>query len=61
MSGNLMLEVGIIAHSCGVSEVGSLQRRHAQIINSQGMPDAMDTVFPAATTRPEYLLAPDRD
>jgi len=35
---NLMHEVEIIAHSCGVAEPGLLDRRHAQVINANGLP-----------------------
>ncbi|WP_407644143.1 FMN-binding glutamate synthase family protein [Ferrimonas sediminicola] len=35
---NLMHEVGVIAHSCGVREPRLLRRDHAQVINDHGLP-----------------------
>ena len=35
---NLMHEVEVIAHSCGVAEPRMLERRHAQVINETGIP-----------------------
>ncbi|WP_211220002.1 FMN-binding glutamate synthase family protein [Ferrimonas futtsuensis] len=39
---NLMHEVGVIAHSCGVREPRLLRRDHAQIINDHGLPVSLD-------------------
>lgn len=52
---NVMREVGVIAHSCGVPEPRSLRRRHAQVISDRGVPEALDVAFPPARPRPEYL------
>ncbi len=38
---NMVYEVGVIAHSCGVKEPRGLNRNHAQIINAQGIPEPM--------------------
>ena len=38
---NLMHEVGVIAHSCGVAEPSQLNRSHAQIINALGEPEPL--------------------
>ena len=54
---NLQYEVGVIAHSCGVTEARSLQRHHAQIINAQGLPEAMSEAFPPAAPLPQYASA----
>ncbi len=35
-------EVGVIAHSCGVKEPRKLTRKHAQIIDEQGVPQPID-------------------
>lgn len=47
-------EVGLIAHSCGVAEPRQLQRKHAQVINEQGLPESMDDSYPPPTLRAEY-------
>lgn len=51
---NLMHEVEIISHSCGVAEPRLLNRDHAQIINGQGMPEAMASIYPNVETRAQY-------
>lgn len=51
---NLMYEVGVIAHSCGVSEPRQLKRFHAQMINDRGLPQALDDLHPPAPVKPEY-------
>ena len=38
---NLMHEVEVIAHSCGVAEPSQLNRSHAQIINALGEPEPL--------------------
>ena len=38
---NLMHEVEMIAHSCGVAEPRLLNRSHAQVINENGMPEPL--------------------
>jgi glutamate synthase domain-containing protein 2 len=55
---NLAYEVGVIAHSCGVEQPRKLARKHAQIINAQGIPEPMETLFPPAVPRPEYEIIP---
>lgn len=42
---NLMHEVEIIAHSCGVPEPRLLDRRHARVINPQGLPVPLSEVY----------------
>ena len=51
---NMIYEVGTIAHSCGVSEPRGLSRRHAQLINDNGLPVPMHELFPDVETRSEY-------
>ena len=43
---NLMHEVCIIAHSCGVSEPRELQRHHARVVVENGLSIPMDEFFP---------------
>ncbi|VAX14057.1 Ferredoxin-dependent glutamate synthase [hydrothermal vent metagenome] len=43
---NLVHEVGLIAHSCGVSEPRELRRQHARIISHEGLSVPMDKVYP---------------
>jgi hypothetical protein len=40
-----MHEVEIIAHSCGVPEPRLLDRRHARVINPQGLPVPLSEVY----------------
>lgn len=51
---NLMYEVGVIAHSCGVPEPRRLKRFHAQTINDLGLPQSLDELHPPAEIKPEY-------
>ncbi|MEP5764198.1 MAG: FMN-binding glutamate synthase family protein [Halieaceae bacterium] len=51
---NLSYEVGVIAHSCGVQEPRLLNRNHAQIINEQGLPEAMSEAYPEPQPLPQY-------
>lgn len=57
---NMHHDVGMIAHSCGVADAAGLQRRHAQVIDSVGLPQPLDTIFPPPATRPEYMIASDK-
>jgi glutamate synthase domain-containing protein 2 len=50
----MMYDVGMIAHSCGVTEARQLSREHMQIINEQGIPMEMNRVFPVHQSMPEY-------
>jgi glutamate synthase domain-containing protein 2 len=43
---NMVKEVGIIAHSCGVKSPRSLNRTHARIVIGAGKTKGMDEVFP---------------
>jgi glutamate synthase domain-containing protein 2 len=44
-------EVGIIAHSCGVSEPRQLSRDHARIVTYDGISKPLSVVFPEASQR----------
>jgi glutamate synthase domain-containing protein 2 len=54
---NLMHEVGVIAHSCGVKEARALTRRHVYLIDNSGSPEPLTNRFPDRTPKPEYLIA----
>ena len=58
---NLMHEVGVIAHSCGVKEARALQRRHVYLIDERGVPEPLTDRYPQKTPRPEYLIASSED
>lgn len=51
---NLVHEVGVIAHSCGVPEPRLLRRSHAQLIDSNGLPQSMEVLHPNVSCRSEY-------
>ena len=51
---NLMHEVEVIAHSCGVAEPALLRRDNAQVINEMGSPESMVELYPEAQTLPQY-------
>ncbi|WP_205737286.1 FMN-binding glutamate synthase family protein [Halioglobus japonicus] len=51
---NLMHEVEVIAHCCGVEEPQDLDRSHAQIIDEVGLPQPMLTLHPEAQPLPQY-------
>lgn len=46
--------VGVIAHSCGVTEPRGLSRRHVRIIQAGGATIALDDLHPMPSVRPEY-------
>ena len=43
---NVMKEVGIIAHSCGVSEPRQLNRRHCRVVGDDGLSVSLEKLFP---------------
>ena len=43
---NLVHEVEVIAHSCGVAEPRELRRKHVRIVQSTGLSIAMDKLYP---------------
>jgi glutamate synthase domain-containing protein 2 len=51
---NMMKEVGIIAHSCGVPEARRLKRYHARVVTANGLSVALSELHPPVETRPEY-------
>ena len=48
---NMVKEVGIIAHSCGVREPRQLRRYHARIVGDQGLSTPLDVLHPEVTPR----------
>ena len=53
----LMYGVGLIAHSCGVSQPRALARSHVRIIESGGVSRSLAELHPIPETRPEYVTA----
>jgi glutamate synthase domain-containing protein 2 len=43
---NLMREVGIIAHSCGVDDPRALRREHCRIVGDDGLSRPLDELYP---------------
>jgi len=42
---NMMYAVGVIAHSCGVKEPRQLQRKHARMVNENGLSVALEDYY----------------
>ena len=53
----LQYEVGAIAHACGVKQARDLTRKHAHIINADGMPESMEEQFPTPNARTDLIAA----
>ena len=51
---NVIHEVSIIAHSCGVIDPHRLGREHAYIVNDEGSPEPLNKHYPEAATLPQY-------
>ena len=49
--------VGLIAHSCGVSQPRALERKHVRIVGPGGKTKLMSDVFPIPYPREEYRTA----
>jgi len=47
---NIVHSVGLIAHSCGVSEPRQLQRKHMRMVTQSGFSERMDQLFPQPPT-----------
>ena len=52
--GNMVKEVGIIAHSCGVKNPRALNRSHARIVMGDGHAKGMDELYPEPKIANEY-------
>ncbi len=46
---NIIHGVGLIAHSCGVSEPRQLQRKHVRMVLDSGYSERLDILFPQST------------
>ena len=51
--------VGLIAHSCGVSEPRQLQRKHIRIIENSGRSVSLAEVHPIPEVKEQYSSADD--
>ncbi len=49
---NMVHEVGVIAHSCGVPEPRRLRRYHARLMRADGQSVPLDEIFPDQTPAP---------
>ena len=52
---NLIHEVEVISHSCGVGRPRLLKRKHVRIMQSDGTSVPMDERYPYKDILPEYL------
>ncbi len=48
---NMVQEVGVIAHACGVDEPRRLRRYHARMVTAEGRSEPLDVVYPVAGAR----------
>jgi glutamate synthase domain-containing protein 2 len=51
---NMMHEVAILSHSCGVDEPRLLKREHARIVRSDGFSVSLAEIFPDQKPLPQY-------
>lgn len=51
---NMMKEVNVIAHSCGVSQPHDFQRHHARIVTSNGDSVPLSILYPSVKPDPHY-------
>ena len=51
---NIVNDVGIISHSCGVKRPRLMKRMHVRIVQNNGRSIAMDELFPRPEILPEY-------
>ncbi len=49
---NMVREVGVIAHSCGVSDPRQLRRHHCRIVTAPGCSTPLDRLYPETPPRP---------
>lgn len=55
---NMIKEVTVIAHSCGVLAPQHLARRHAYIVNEDGRPVPLIERYPAVAAKSQYRVSP---
>ncbi len=58
---NLVHEVEVIAHSCGVSEPRQLRRKHIRIVQDDGRSVPMDKLYPRPGVLPQYQETPQTE
>lgn len=51
---NLVHEVEVISHSCGVARPRLLKRKHVRIVQTNGISVAMDELYPRPDVLPQY-------
>ena len=49
---NMNYEVGVIAHSCGVTEPRQLRRKHARVVQDSGLSIGLDELHPPIEAEP---------
>ena len=52
---NMVHEVGVIAHACGVSAPRGLNRRHARMVTMNGRSIPLNDLFPARQAQPHAV------
>lgn len=56
---NMLREVEVVAHSCGVADPRQLQRRHARVVTANGASVRLDALFPPVEAKTEPLRVVD--
>jgi glutamate synthase domain-containing protein 2 len=56
---NMVKEVEVVAHSCGVSDPRQLRRHHVRMVTEGGRSVRLDQLFPPATPKAEPLRVVD--
>lgn len=51
---NLVHEVEVIAHSCGVDEPRQLRRKHVRVVQQNGRSVPLDELYPRPEVLPQY-------
>ena len=54
---NIVREVGVIAHACGVRSPRELRRFHAHVVKPDGLTIGLDTLYPEVPRRPSGVVA----
>lgn len=54
---NMVYEVGVIAHSCGVKEPNELNRRHARVVVENGRSMSLAELYPEVTSQYETNIS----
>lgn len=52
---NMMHEVAVLCHSCGVSDPHQFQRKHARIVGADGFSTSLAEIFPDKLPLPEWV------